>query len=245
MIPYNRCLVDWVRWEEELRNKLLLDVCVLVFCDMSEHMLKTHLAAKEHSVEGPMRVIRGISAGAASEVRPRESWSLTNLNVVRISVPARCYPWHRALHCLTSASSSHQSPPLLSSRASLALSSRSSTHSCSWSLPAIMIFLCYVKMHFSYVKLNILRKWSNILCKFHVIMLTLEHSILWRSTPLLPPSQPPHQASYPSLPATRTGLPPHPASHPTMPATPPCLPAFPGSLARLLSHDGVRSLETS
>ena len=43
------------------------------------------------------------------------------------------------------------------------------------------LFLSYVKMHFFYVKSNILRKWSNILCKFYVTMFTPEHYLLRRS----------------------------------------------------------------
>ena len=40
----------------------------------------------------------------------------------------------------------------------------------------MMIFLSYVKMHFFYVKSNILRKWSNDLRKFYVTMFNPGHS---------------------------------------------------------------------
>ena len=101
----------------------------------------------------------------------------------------------------------------------------------------MMIFLSYVKMHFSYVKSKILLTWLNILRKFYVAMFTPEHSLLWRSIPLQPSGQPPHPTRLPTLPASRPGH--HPARHPTLPAraaTPPALPAFPDSLASLLSY---------
>ena len=62
----------------------------------------------------------------------------------------------------------------------------------------MMIFLSYVKMHFFYVKSNILRKWLNILRKFYVTMLTPKHSLLRRSIPLRPPGPPPHPARHPT-----------------------------------------------
>ena len=71
------------------------------------------------------------------------------------------------------------------------------------------------KNHFFYIKSNILRTRSKILCKFYVTMFTPEHSLLWRFTPLQPPCQSPSQASNP------TCQPPHQALHPTRPAIPP------------------------
>ena len=97
----------------------------------------------------------------------------------------------------------------------------------------MMIFLSYVKMHFSYVKSKILNRWLNILLNY-------VHSRTF-FTLKMPTTRP----DPPSLPAT--GLPPHPARHPTLPtttlpATPPCWPAFPDSLARLVSHYCVASV---
>ena len=48
-----------------------------------------------------------------------------------------------------------------------------------------IFILC--KTALSYVKLNILSNWSNILCKCHLIMFTSENSLLWRSISLQPP----------------------------------------------------------
>ena len=107
----------------------------------------------------------------------------------------------------------------------------------------MMIFLSYVKMHFSYITSNILQKWSNVLHKHYVsgrirkyYVTTPEHSLLRRSIPLQPSAgcPPSHPASLPTLPA----LPPSLALHTTRPTTPPsppphsaCLP----SLTALLS----------
>ena len=88
-----------------------------------------------------------------------------------------------------------------------------------------MIFLTYLEMHFSSVKLNILCRWSNILCdyvhtrtfftpKIHPPLIT------WPTTWPCPPPDP---ARHPALPATPPCPPPHPARHPTSPATTPCL----------------------
>ena len=107
----------------------------------------------------------------------------------------------------------------------------------------------YVKMHFSFVKSNILCKWLRILFKFYVTMFTPEHSLLRRSIPSN------HPARLPTLPATPPCQPPHLARHPTLPATlscppptlhptPPCLPASPDCLAVLLSHNCVVSVAT-
>ena len=62
----------------------------------------------------------------------------------------------------------------------------------------------------SYIKLNILCKWLNILHKFYVTMCTPENSLPWRSIPLWLPCQHPQSSVIP-----------HQASHPTWPATPP------------------------
>ena len=112
----------------------------------------------------------------------------------------------------------------------------------------MMIFLSYVKMHFFYVKLNILRKWSNILLKFFVTIFTPEHSLLRRS---IPSDHLAHLARHPTgrhptRPATRPGPPPDLNRHPTQPATPPgppphpaCLPSravFPASSATTASQ---------
>ena len=114
-------------------------------------------------------------------------------------------------------------------------------------------------MHFSYVKSNISRKWSNILRKCYVTMFT--QNMLYSEKD---PSLSYHQASHPTwpasppcppqghqtLPATRPcpppepTLPPEPARHLTKPSIPPSPPAFPDSLAVLLSHDGVASVAT-
>ena len=115
--------------------------------------------------------------------------------------------------------------------------------------------LSYVKMHFFYVKSIILRKWSNILCKYYVTVFMTEHSLLRRSIPLRqsgqpshpacpPPDQTPDQPSHPTRPASSPGQPPHPARRPTWPATPPCRPAFPDCLVVLLRHDCIASIVT-
>ena len=97
----------------------------------------------------------------------------------------------------------------------------------------MMIFLSYVKMHFSYVKSKILHKWLNILHKFYVTMFTPEHSLLQRSTPLLSPGQPSHLASHQTLPATWPCQPPYLALHPTLlPPHPVCLPSRTASSAK-------------
>ena len=86
-----------------------------------------------------------------------------------------------------------------------------------------MIFFSYVKMHFSYVKSNILCKWLKML-RNYVHARTFftpkihPHPITWPATR---PGPPPDQASQPTRPAT------HPARHPTLPATPPSLPPHP------------------
>ena len=101
-----------------------------------------------------------------------------------------------------------------------------------------MIFLSYVKMHFSYVKSKILLKWLNILRKFYVAMFTPEHSLLRRSIPLQPSGQPPHQTRLPTLPASDLATtppcpPPYPARqghNPTRPASLPRQPCQPPQL---------------
>ena len=109
-----------------------------------------------------------------------------------------------------------------------------------------MTFLSYIKMHFSYLKSNVLRRWLNILSnyvqsrtfftpKIHPPQTTRPHPPTWPATLPGPP---------PDRPATQPAQPSHPARHPTLPATPPCLPAFPDSLARLVSHYGVASVAT-
>ena len=123
----------------------------------------------------------------------------------------------------------------------------------------LIIFLSYVKMHFSYVKSKILCRWLDILRNY-------DHSrilITQKVHPLLPPGQPPPP------PPPGPGPPPDPTRHPTRPTNPPCpsshlalhptlhattrpawprhptrRPAFPDSLASLVSHDGVASAAT-
>ena len=91
-----------------------------------------------------------------------------------------------------------------------------------------MIFLSFVKMHFSYVKSKVLRRWLNILRNY-------VHSRTFFTPKIHPPP-----TTRPARPLARSprppGQPPDPARHPTQPATtrpatPPCLPAFPDSLA--------------
>ena len=91
------------------------------------------------------------------------------------------------------------------------------------------IFILLHKIHFSYLKSNILSKWSNILCKFYITKFTPVHSSPRRYIPLQPPGQPSHQALLPTLPTT----PPGPPSHI---ARPTCQPALPASSATTVSQ---------
>ena len=70
-----------------------------------------------------------------------------------------------------------------------------------------MIFFSYIKMHFAYVKSNILRRWLNILRNY-------VHSRTFFTPKIHPPPI--------TRPATRPGPPPDPARHPTgrLPAEP-------------------------
>ena len=114
----------------------------------------------------------------------------------------------------------------------------------------IIVFLSYVKMHFSYVKSSILRNCSNILCKSYVLMFTLENSLLRRSIeprpagqrPTTLSGQPPHLVSHPTLPP----IPPNQQSHLPRPANQPSLPARPPKPPCQLmrhSHVGVAYVE--
>ena len=100
-----------------------------------------------------------------------------------------------------------------------------------------------------YVKSNILRKRSNILRIFFVTMFTPEHSLLRRSTPLLPPAiptgQPLDTARHPTQPATRPAPPPYPASYPTRNAISPSPPPHPASLPSLTALQSSSATTTS
>ena len=105
-------------------------------------------------------------------------------------------------------------------------------------MKVMMIFLSYVKMHFFYVKSNILRKWSNILRNYvhsRTFFIPKIHP-LQTTRPTIPPCLPPRQASHLTLPATPPGPPPDlpscQASHPTRPANPPCHPTLPACRRR-------------
>ena len=92
----------------------------------------------------------------------------------------------------------------------------------------LIIFLSYVKMHFSYVKSKILCRWLDILRNY-------DHSrilITQKVHPLLPPGQPP-----PPLPPAPAR---HPARHPTWPSIPPCTPP-PGPPGPATPHAGLPS----
>ena len=105
----------------------------------------------------------------------------------------------------------------------------------------LIIFLSYVKMHFSYVKSKILCRWLDILRNY-------DHSrilITQKVHPLLPPGQPPPPlppapARHPTRPATRPDPPTHPARHPTWPSIPPCTPP-PGPPGPATPHAGLPS----
>ena len=83
-----------------------------------------------------------------------------------------------------------------------------------------MIFLSYVKMHFSYVKSKIRHRCLNILRNFvhskTFFTPKIHPPLITRPAP--PPTPP---ARHPTRPATRPDPPSHPARHPTRPATPP------------------------
>ena len=86
----------------------------------------------------------------------------------------------------------------------------------------LIIFLSYVKMHFSYVKSKILCRWLDILRNY-------DHSrilITQKVHPLLPPGQPPPPSPRPR-PATRPDPPPDPTHQPTLPVIPPGPPSHP------------------
>ena len=86
-----------------------------------------------------------------------------------------------------------------------------------------MIFLSYTKMHFSYVKSNILHRWLNILHNYvhtRTLFTPKIHPPLI-TQPATWPGQPPDPASHLTLLATDL------AHHPTLPATPPCPPPHP------------------
>ena len=104
-----------------------------------------------------------------------------------------------------------------------------------------MIFLSYIKMHFSYVKSNILCNWLNILGKHYLIVFTPENSLPRRSSQLRPPGLPPYPASHLTQPATRPCLP-FGLSPPPVTACLPSLPAFPTCLPILLRHEGVANV---
>ena len=70
-----------------------------------------------------------------------------------------------------------------------------------------MLFLSYVKMHFSYIKSKILRRWLNIL-RINV------HSRTYFTQKIHPPPT--------TRPATRPGPPPYPVHHPTLLPHPAC-----------------------
>ena len=100
---------------------------------------------------------------------------------------------------------------------------------CTQPLRPSMIFLSYVKMHYSFVKSNIQRRWLNILCNY-VHSRTFftpdpspsDHPARHLTLPATRPGPPapPDPTRHPTRPATRPGPPPHPARHPTLPATP-------------------------
>ena len=97
----------------------------------------------------------------------------------------------------------------------------------------------YIKMHFSYVKSNILRRWLNMLRNY-------VHTRTFFTPKIHPPpiTRPATRPGPPPIrPAIPPGPPPHPACHPTQPAATPCLrphsccPFSPG-------HDGVAIVAT-
>ena len=97
-----------------------------------------------------------------------------------------------------------------------------------------MIFLSVVKVHFSYVKSEILCNCLNILCKYYVIMFRKFFTQIHLSPTTLPATLPGLQldpASYPTLPATlpatRPNLSPIQAGNQSLPAYPPSLAASP------------------
>ena len=94
----------------------------------------------------------------------------------------------------------------------------------------------YVKMHFSYVKSNILRKWLNMLCNYvHArTFFTPKIHPPPITRPATRPGPPPDPARHPTRPATHP--PSHPARHPTQPATPPSLPPHPACDPTHVAH---------
>ena len=134
-------------------------------------------------------------------------------------------------------------------------------------VPPVLLWLVHLVLHCSarhddifilrnnvlfYVKSNILRKRSNILRIFFVTMFTPEHSLLRRSTPLLPPAIPTGQPldtarhpTVPTQPATRPAPPPYPASYPTRNAISPSPPPHPASLPSLTALQSSSATTTS
>ena len=116
------------------------------------------------------------------------------------------------------------------------------THDSSWTLVCkdlalmplrmSMIFFSHVKMHFSYVKSNILCKWLNMLRNYvHArTFFTLKIHPPPITRPATRPGPPPDPARHPS------GPPSHQARHPTQPATPPRLPPHPACEPTHVAH---------